>query len=396
MKTNILILGAGVYQVPLIAKAKELGLRTVVATRAGNYPGIPFADDFVDADTTDIEAILRVAREHAVAGVVTTGTDVCLPALGRVVDELGLPGTGYAAACRSMNKVLMKRAFAEHGVPTARFREFKEAADAKRFADQLGYPIMVKATDSSGSRGITKVDTPVQFMAAWERAYAVSHNAQILVEEFLSGVEFGAQAFIHGDRVVAVFPHGDTVTPAPYFTPIGHSMPTQLTVKQQQETAAVIELAVRALGMRDCISNVDLMLVDGSPKVIEIGARMGATCLPENIAIYSGMDVYGHLIRLALGEHPPVSIIARQANASLLLTSRKTGVIQALNVPPEVVSHPALVDLHWDVGVGDSVKAFQVGPDRIGHLIVKSGTAEAGEHLVQELAGAIEIDVLEA
>lgn len=395
MKKRIMILGAGIYQVPLIKKAKQMGLDAVVVSPAGRYPGIPLADIFLDIDTTDADRIVKAARNHEISGVTTTGTDVCLPSLGKVVDALGLPGTGYDAACHSTNKVLMKQAFLEHGVPTAAFQIFIDALEAKAFAEKLGYPVMVKAPDSSGSRGITLVNCSEDFHFAWIRAYEISRSKQIIVEQFLDGMEFGAQAIVHGNQVVAVFPHGDTVTPAPYFSPIGHSMPTDLTNKQQNQTASVIEQAVRALGISDCISNVDLMLVDGQPKVIEIGARMGATCLPENIAIYTGHDIYEHLIRLALGEHPDFTVTVRQANASFLLRSNQSGIVTALNVPDDLLNDPALIDLHWDVEIGDRVSAFRVGPDRIGHVIVKSETAKTAEQLAVEIVSRIRIEIAE-
>lgn len=390
---NIMILGAGVYQVPLIKKAKEMGFRTLVVSIGGRYPGIPLADRFFEINTTDTPRVLAAAQENDISAILTTGTDICVPTIGAVVDNLKLPGTGYDAACRSMDKVLMKQAFMEHAVPTAAFHMFTDVAEARHFAAKLGYPVMVKAPDSSGSRGITKVDSEMNFQAAWERAWEVSRSKKIIVEQFLEGTEFGAQAFVHGDRVVQIFPHGDTVTEAPYFSPIGHSMPTRLSADVQNKCANVVEKAVRALGIRNCISNVDLMLVNDEPKIIEIGARMGATCLPENISIYAGFDAYEHLIRLALGETPPVTITARQPNACLLLRSTKTGKVAALQVADAVLQHPGLVDFQWDVGVGDDVRAFKVGPDRIGHIIVKAPSAEEAEQLVSDLASQTAVQV---
>jgi len=395
VKPKILIMGAGIYQVPLIQKARDMGLEVIVVSPEGPYPGIQLADTFINLDTRDADGILDTVRGIGISGVVTTGTDVCVPSIGRIVDALGLPGTGYEAACRSMDKVLMKRAFMEFNVPTAQFSTFTDYASARSFADRSGYPVMVKASDSSGSRGITKVEEPDAMEAAWSRAYQASHSKQIIVEQFLSGHEFGAQAIVHGEDVVAVFPHGDTVTSAPYFTPIGHSMPTRLTAEQQNQVAEVIDQAVHAVGLRDCISNVDLMLVDGKPYVIEIGARMGATCLPENISIYSGMDAYEHVIGLALGEKSDVRISTRQANASLLLRAERTGRICAQEVPDGARLHPDLVEIQLDFDIGDHVQAFQVGPDRIGHIIVKGNTAEHAELLVQGLSSMIRFHIHE-
>ena len=83
----------------------------------------------------------------------------------------------------------------------------------------------------------------------------------------------GIAAF-RGPQLIAVFPHGDTVTPEPYFTPIGHSMPINFSEEQLQKTKESVEKAVQALGLRDCVANVDLMFVDGEPKLIELGARV--------------------------------------------------------------------------------------------------------------------------
>lgn len=393
MQRKILILGAGVYQVPLIQRARSMGLTTVVVSIAGKYPGIPLADVFVPLDTTDIDGIVRAAREHQVNGVATTGTDVCVPALGAVTDALKLAGPGYEAARRSMFKTLMKEAFVLHGVPTAEFGIFSASADAKQFAGKIGYPVMVKATDSSGSRGVTRVDAPAGFDPAWAVAMGVSHNKQIIVERCLVGQEFGAQALVQGDRVVAVFTHGDTVTPPPFNSPLGHWMPSGLPDAVEQATRTSVEQAVAALGIRDAVCNVDFMLVGDQVMVLEIGARMGATCLPENIGLYAGFDLYEYILRVALGERPEVTIRGRQPNASLLLQSPANGILTSVAVPSSVRTDPNVVSWQVDVQPGDPVRRFQVGPDRIGHLVVKGDTAEKARALVEVLSAQFWIDV---
>jgi len=393
IRRRLFVLGAGVYQVPLICRAQEMGLETIVASIPGSYPGIPLADRFLPIDTTDVDGIVRAAEELEVGGIVTTGTDVCVPAIGAVVDRLGLPGTGYEVALRSMDKVRMKQAFAHAGVPTAPFEVVTTFAEAQEVAKRIGYPLMVKAIDSSGGRGITKVGEAKRLEAAWQRARDVTRSPQVILEHWLDGVEFGAQAFVHGDRVVAVFPHNDTVTPPPYSTPIGHSMPSDLSPEAERRTAEAIQQAVAVLGITDVVSNVDLMLVDGEPMLIEIGARMGATCLPEIVATYAGFDIYEHVIHLALGELCPLSTCQRQPNAALLLRSPANGIVTRLEVPEEVRAHPGLVRLQLDVRRGDPVKEFVVGPDRIGDLVVTGDTSKEAERLVEELAERIIIEV---
>ena len=120
---KILILGAGIYQIPLIKTAKKLGLYTIVASIPGNYPGFQYADKVYYENTTDHEAILRIAREENIDGIVTAGTDVAVITIGRVCDELGLSGLSYEAAQIAANKLLMKEKYEKNGVRTARFRK---------------------------------------------------------------------------------------------------------------------------------------------------------------------------------------------------------------------------------------------------------------------------------
>ena len=395
MKT-VMILGAGIYQVPLIKQAKKMGLRVIVVSYKGNYPGIQLADIFLDINTTDCEAVLLAAQKYNIDAILTTGTDVCVPTLGYVADKLNLTGPSYDAACKSMNKVLMKQAFKEHGVKTAQHGVFNQREDGFKFAEKIGFPVMVKAPDSSGSRGISKVQSAEEFDQAWDLAAKISRVGSVIVEQYLEGIEFGAQAFICGDKVMEVLPHGDTVTPPPYCSPIGHSIPADLSEDILQKTRCLIDSAAKALDLKNCVANVDLMLVGDEPYILEIGGRMGATCLPENISIYSGQNVYEYLIRSALGESVSFEVRAKQPNACLLLRSGKSGIIEDIIIPDSVKNHPDLVEIQLDYCIGDSVNKYRIGPDRIGHIIVKGNSAKQAEDLAEKLNSEIVIKVKDA
>ena len=116
-----MILGAGVYQLPLISAAQSRGFCAIVVSRKGDYPGIQIADKFLEIDTTDSKSILDSAREYSICGIATSGSDVCIPSVGLVVDSLGLSGSGFESSLKSMNKKAMKQAFLSFDVPTPRF-----------------------------------------------------------------------------------------------------------------------------------------------------------------------------------------------------------------------------------------------------------------------------------
>ena len=117
---KLLILGAGRYQVPLIKRAKEMGLYTITCSIDGDYPGFKLADKVYYENITDAEAVLKVAQTEHIDAIATTGSDVGIPTLGKVCDAMGLPGVSYDAAKAASNKILMKQKFLQGGVRTAK------------------------------------------------------------------------------------------------------------------------------------------------------------------------------------------------------------------------------------------------------------------------------------
>ena len=163
---KILILGAGIYQLPLIKKAKEMGLFTIVCSIRGHYPGFTLADRVYYVDTTDQDEILNIAKKEKIHGIVTTGTDVAVKTIGYVCNQLHLPGLSLESALLATDKYLMKEAFLHNGVSCAHHIRVTSSAEALRACENLGYPAMIKCTDSSGSRGISRVDSPAEVPGA--------------------------------------------------------------------------------------------------------------------------------------------------------------------------------------------------------------------------------------
>ena len=154
---KLMILGAGIYQVPLIKKAKEMGLQTLVVSVPGEYPGFQYADRVFLLDTRDCEGIYQAARKEQIDGICTSGTDVAVVTIGYVCEKMGLPGIPREAARIVTDKALMKEAFQKKQVRAARYHKVFSAKEAEEAAQEIGFPVIVKRVDSSGSRGILKV-----------------------------------------------------------------------------------------------------------------------------------------------------------------------------------------------------------------------------------------------
>ena len=269
---KVMILGAGIYQVPLIKQAKAMGLYTIVVSIKGNYPGFSLADKVYYEDTTDYETVLGIAKAEKIDGIVTTGTDVAVITIGKVCDALGLTGLSFEAAQIASNKLLMKTKYEEFGVRTARFRKVPFDLDViKEETAVLHFPLIFKAVDTSGSRGIIRVNSYDEFASAMAYTQKATKLDYFIIEEFLEGDEFGAQAFVLGGKVQFILPHGDYVFKGDTGVPIGHFAPYDMSQDVVDDAKEQLEKAVCAMGLDNCAINADFMLVGGKTYVLELG-----------------------------------------------------------------------------------------------------------------------------
>ena len=388
---KLMIMGAGIYQVPLIKKAKEMGIYTIAVSIPGNYPGFALADKVCYENTVDYEKILEVARREQIDGIVTAGTDVAVITIGKVCDELGLSGLSFEAAQIASNKIRMKKKYEEYGVRTARFREVSFRDDLYERTAELNFPLIFKAVDTSGSRGIIRVNSREEFEAARDIVKANTRSDHFIIEEFIEGREFGAQAFVYRGEVKFILPHGDYVFQGDTGVPIGHFAPYELEPDVIEDAKVQLEKAILAMGLDNCAINADFILKDNKTYVLELGGRSGATCLAELVSIYYGFDYYEKLIQAALGEDVEFPMEKAIPNASMLLRSDRDGIIRSIK--NENSRDDDIYEIQFDYKVGDEVKKFHVGPHRIGHVITKGDTLQAAVDKLNEALGKIEIVV---
>lgn len=389
---KIMILGAGIYQVPLIKSAKKMGYYTIVISIKGSYPGFGIADKIYFEDTRNYDAVLDIAEKEHIDGIITAGTDVAVVTVGKVCDALGLKGLSFEAAQIATNKLLMKKKYEEYGVRTARFRRVPFDLDCiKEQTKGLRFPLIFKAVDSSGSRGIIRVDSEEQFRRALEYTKAATKMDYFVIEEFLEGKEFGAQAFVYNGEIQFILPHGDYVFIGDTGVPVGHYTPYETNKAIQDEIQNQLGKAIKAMQLNNCAINADFIFSDGKVYVLEVGGRSGATCLAELTSIYYGFDYYEKMIRVCMGEEVDFSSSVAVPNACMLLMSEKDGTITKQNNNNK--DDADIIAVQFDYCIGDNVRKFKVGPDRIGHVITKGSTMDQAVDTLKLVLSNIDIEI---
>ena len=391
---KLMILGASVYQLPLIRTAKRMGLYTIVASIPGDYPGFSDADEVCHVNTTDKEAILEICQREGIRGICTSGTDVAVATIGYVNEQMGLAGISEQAAENACDKFAMKTAFKKGGVAASDFLKVTSIDEACRAADEIGYPVVVKCVDSSGSRGINVVNDKDGIEAAYNEAVKYSRKDYVLIEEKLGGVEIGVDGMVQDGEIILIAPHHKyTYTHNGVTMPAGHSFPYYCTEAVQKEIEKQTTLAVRALGLDNCAFNSDVFVDGENVYIIEMGGRAGATGIPELISIHYGFDFYAKMIENALGQKVDLSSDEDKTKCmSKLLMSPVDGCISAIDEEKLGELRARGNEIKLDYAVGHEVEHMYNGTTRIGHLITKTDDEAEVEALLKEIYGAIFVD----
>ena len=391
---KILILGASIYQVPLIQTAKRLGFYTIVASIPGEYPGFALADKVYYINTVDKDSILKAAMDEQIDGICTTGTDVAVATIGYVCERMGLAGVSEAAAVRATDKAEMKEAFQKNQVSASKFRNVKTLDEVYAAAEEIGLPVVVKRVDSSGSRGITIVREKEGLAQAFEDALSRSYKDYALVEEMLGGTEIGVDGVVQGGKLIFLAPHEKFVYRSEKITiPAGHGFPYHGSEKVLREIEVQMKRAVEALGLDNCSVNADVFVDGDKVYIIEMGGRTGATCIPELISMYHGFDFYEKILQNALGQ--PLDFTPERDGLpcmAKLLMSPVDGFITKIDEKglARICQKGNLVTL--DFPVGHAVEAMENGTTRIGHVVARADSVEELDEIVSRVYDCIEVD----
>ncbi|WP_461638894.1 ATP-grasp domain-containing protein [Labilibaculum euxinus] len=391
---TVLIVGGGFGQIPAIKKALDLNLKVVVVDKNPEAPGMKLAHYSYPVDIIDIDGVLEIAKMHSIDGVLTMQTDLPIPTIGAINDELNLNGVSYATAISCSHKMETRKLLKQQNVSQPDFVVVKSVEEAYLAAQKINYPVIIKAVDSSGSRGVTKVTSENGIFIAFEEALKYTRQKEVLVEEFIDGNELGAQAFSVGGKCVKVLLHNDTIANGEFMVPTGHSFPISLSTEEKNHAEKAIVECVEALGIKEGPSNIDLIIdTNGKAKIIEVGARIGATCLPELVYHYSGIDWVEITILNALNCSFDILQKKEQPCAAVILESNEDGILTEIEISESVTSDEDLLELEVTEEIGNSVSKLRKGTDRIGKLIVIGISAEEAEMKAEELKMKIKFHV---
>lgn len=298
---KLAIIGASYLQLPLVKKAKEMGLHTICFAWAEGAVCKDEADEFFPISIVEKEQILEVCREKQIDGICTIASDVAAPTVAYVAEKMGLVGNTYEVALRANNKYLMRQAFSSTGIPCPAYQ--KITAYGQLDSKALQFPVIVKPTDRSGSLGISKVGRLEDLQAAVEVALNCSFKHEAIVEEYIEGREISVEFISYQGKHFPLQITDKVTTDAPHFVELEHHQPADFTKEQYAWIYDLTKKALDALGVTNGASHSEYKITkDGKIYVMEIGARMGGDFIGSDLVqLSTGYDYLKGVIDVALG-----------------------------------------------------------------------------------------------
>ncbi len=370
--SRIMILGAGRGLVELIRSVKKYGHTAVVASIPGAYPGFEYADEVCYVDITDPIAVEREVLTRGIDAITTCCIDTGMETLGYICEKHHFPGPSEQAAKTARDKLLMKEKFLQGNVRTAKYRKVSCREELSAAADELAFPLIVKAVDQQGSKGINIAETADELCAAWEATMADTLKEYCIVEEYITGPKHGANGCIIDGKLIFFLPSRDITDKT---SVLGHIFPFEATSSILADIEAQSLAAVHALGLDNCVFNVDFILHDDLVYIIEATGRLGSNGIPELLSLYYGIDIYEILINIACGRGSQVCLPPSPETAccSGMLISKKTGILE--KIVDQNPTDPDIVSITYFVSTGDEVRAYHSARDCVGQIIVRGKNA---------------------
>lgn len=201
---KILMLGGAMQQIPAIKCAKELGFYVITCDYLPNNPGHKFADEYYNISTTEKERVLELAIKLGIDGVLAYASDPAAPTAAYVSEKMGLPGNPYDAVNVMTQKDLFRKFLKEHGFNTPQARGYCSYETAYKEIENFTFPIMVKPVDSSGSKGVVKIDSKEELKNAIDEALFYSRSKRFIIEEFIrkKGYQISGDGFSIDGKLV--------------------------------------------------------------------------------------------------------------------------------------------------------------------------------------------------
>ncbi len=385
---KLMLLGGIRYLLPVIKAAHEQGYYVITADYIPDNIAHKYSDEYVNVSIIDKEAVLKVAQEKQIDGIMSFGVDPGVVAASYVQNKMGLPSFGPFESVEILqNKDKFRDFLTKNGFNVPKAKGFSTIEDAMSEKYWFPWPCIVKPTDSAGSKGVTRVDKPEELKPALEYAFEHSISGHVIVEEFLDKKGCSSDTDSYAQDGVLKFvsfsaQRFDANATNPY-TPAAYSWPSTFTKEEEDYLTNEIQRLISLLNLKTAVFNIEVRVsTNGKPYIMELTPRGGGNRLCEMLHYATGVDLITAITRAIVGDEPE-KIEQKPYNghwAEVILHADKDGIYQDIEIDKSLPAEVVEKDL-W-VKPSDYVHGFEGANNAIGTLVLNFNSAEELEYAI--------------
>ncbi len=380
---KILLLGGSESKSIAISKAKDLGYYTILCDYLPDNYGRNIAHKFYQESTTDNDAVLKVARTENVDGIVSYASDYGAPAAAYAAENLGLPTNPFESVLTLREKHRFREFLKNNGFPCPKAISFDFSSynkDIENLLSDFSYPLMVKPTDSCGSNGISRIDSPSQLEQAYETAYKAGLQKRVIIEEYIENdypYVIGGDIFVQNGQIVCwglLNCHRDHSVNS--LVPTGKSYPLLISDCDYELIKSELQRLLQTLNITMGAFNIEIIIHNHKVYFIEVGPRNGGNEIPDFLSVLTGSDIISATIEAALGNtkfkvnHPPENVCMSTYN----IHSSKDGKYVDTVFAEEYLHR--IIRTDFFVKPGTDIKKFDKAGNLIGIVFLKHDSVD--------------------
>lgn len=387
---KLLLLGGSRYLMPVIEIAHKLGLYVITCDYLPDNVAHQYSDEYLNISIIDKDAVLEAAEEHQIDGIMSFACDPGVATAAYVAEKMGLPFQGSHKSTEILqDKGLFRQFLTEHGFNCPHAKRYEDKNEPFEDIDFFTWPVIVKPTDSAGSKGVTKVDTPEQLANAIDIALGGAHNGAFIIEDFLTfeGYHSSTDPFtIDGELKFATYSDQlfDPEADNPY-TPAYIIWPSTMKQEHQDTLTSEIQRLMTLLKMKTGIYNIESCVANGKPYIMEVSPRGGGCKIAELQRLAYGVDLIEAEVRKAVGL-PIEDIKQTECDGcwcEMVVHARpgQSGILKKVTVDSEIKEkYLKVVDL--SAKEGDYVQPFTGANMALGDMFFRFDSREELEQVM--------------
>lgn len=396
---KLMLLGSARYALPVIEAAHKLGIYVITCDYLPDGIAHKYSDEYCNVSIIDKDEVLTAAQKLKIDGIMSFACDPGVATAAYVAEKMGLPSCGPYESVRILqNKGLFRKFLTENGFTVPVAKSYTDIAEALEDTSHFTWPVIVKPSDSAGSKGVSRVDARDTLEEHIRYALQFSHCNEFIVEEFIEKKGFSSDTdsfSVDGELKFVSFSSQrfDETAQNPY-APSAYSWPASISKEHQKELTDEIQRLLKLLHMRTSIYNIEVReSTNGKAYIMELSPRGGGNRLAEVLRYATGVDLITNAVRAAVGMET-VDVEQKPYNgcwAEVILHSDKAGVFRKLWISEEIAQNIHEEDL-W-IQPGDRVGSFTGANEAVGTLVLKFETEESLQEVMADIHRYVKIEL---